>query len=141
MSNNLTVIYFLTEDLNNHKERNEIEYLTRLGRVVLVSRGTARANIPGVRQVLLPSYSAIAMRAFAIWTKICYLLCRIANSASDIEFPSRNIYSGTKLIRSLINGVWRLKLVGWVNRLLPAYDTLYFFPFRVALALRPSTLR
>jgi hypothetical protein len=134
MSNSRPVIYFLSEDLNNQKERNEILYLSRVARVVLVSRGVARSDIPGLKQLVIAPQALWMARLIVIWTKVCYLLCQIADSASDIHFPSRNIYTGTRLIRSIINAVWRVKLIPFVNRLLPTYDWLYFLPFRVTAA-------
>jgi hypothetical protein len=129
------IYYFLTEDIHNAKERNEIEYLTKSGRVVLVSRGADKVNIPNVRHLRLPVQSGYAAKALLIWTKICYLICRIANSASDISFPSRNIYSGGKLVQRLTNLWWRIKLLPVVNKLLPGYDWTYFAPVRLWQAL------
>lgn len=135
MSTEHTVIYYLTEDPNNLKERNEIEYLTSIGRVVLVSHGTKRSSIPRVRQILLPPQSILLTRLIIIWTKFCYLFSKIAHSTQDIRYPERNIYTGTKLTRDIVNKLWIIKLVPWINRFLPTYDWLYFIPFRIALSM------
>lgn len=126
------IFYFLTADLRNIKERNEIEYLRRIGRVVLVSRQGVRERIPGAKCLPLAPQASRSVVASIIWTKLCYLLCRIAASSTDMEFPSRNIYTGNALVRAVINQLWKLKRLSWVNRWLPTYDQIYFAPFRLA---------
>jgi hypothetical protein len=37
------------------------------------------------------------------------------------------------LARSIVNVIWSLKNVPWINRMLPCYDTLCFAPFRLVM--------
>lgn len=135
------IFYFLTADLRNHKERNEIEYLRRVGRVVLASRQGVREHIAGVKCLSLAPLGSRSVMAYVLWTKVCYLLCRIAASSSDMEFPSRNVYSGNRLVRAVVNQLWKIKRLSWVNRWLPSYDQVYFAPFRLAAFLTGRKLR
>jgi hypothetical protein len=135
------IFYFLTADLRNIKERNEIEYLRSIGRVVLVSRQGVRERIAGVKCLSLAPLGSRMVMAYLLWTKLCYLLCRIAASSSDMEFPSRNVYSGNRLVRAVVNQLWKIKRLSWVNRWLPSYDRIYFAPFRLAAFLTGRKLR
>jgi hypothetical protein len=126
------VFYFLTHDLRNKKERNEIEYLSRVGRVVLVSCSGKRESIAGARHLSLGSLTPRVARLYLAWTRIAYLVARIARSSTDLEFPARNIYAGNRLVRTIVNRFWKFKRLSWVNRWLPTYDQVYFAPFRLA---------
>lgn len=126
------VFYFLTHDLRNKKERNEIEYLSSVGRVVLVSCSGKRESIAGAKHLSLGVLTPRATRLYLLWTRICYLVARIARSSTDLEFPARNIYTGTRLVRAIVNSFWKFKRLPWVNRWLPTYDQVYFAPFRLA---------
>lgn len=134
MNKNKAVIYFLTEDINNVKEQNEIEFLRELGRVVLVT-ATRQSEVPGVKQLIVAKPAATVARLRIIWSKACYVLARLAESRTDFEFPSRNIYTGNAAFRQFINVLWGLKTKTWFNRILPSYDRLYFFPFVLGNAL------
>lgn len=123
------VFYFLTENVHIEKERNELEYLRKLGRVVLVSTGFAGEPNPGVRHLNVKPQSLYITRLCILWSKLCYLLCHIAKTQSDRQFTVRNVYSGSKLIRGMVNLLWKIKIHPFVNNLLPKYDTLYFAPF------------
>lgn len=136
MTANRFVFYYLTEDVNNLKELNEIEYLTRVGRVVVVSADFNKTRIEGVKTLILKPQSSRILYLSIIWSKICYLLCHIPKSATDREFPSRNLYSGTKLVRKLVNLIWRIKLFPQVNRFLLTFDVLYFAPYYLWAWLR-----
>lgn len=135
------IFYFLTADLRNIKERNEIEYLRSIGRVVLISRQGLRERISGVKCLLLPPLASRGVMVYALWAKLCYLLCRIAASSSDMEFPSRNVYTGNGLVRAVVNQLWKIKRLRWVNRWLPTYDQIYFAPFRLAAFVWGKKLR
>lgn len=125
---NLT-IFFLTEDIRNLKERNEIEYLKELGRVVLVSPGKSDEKISGVRHLRLKSPAARVERLIHIWAKLAYVLCGLADSKTDKYFPLRNVYSGNALVRWLVNKLWVLKATSFASKCLPRYDTVFFLPF------------
>jgi len=127
------VFYYLTEDPSNLKERNEVSYLRSIGRVVVVTRGKASlvAHNDGSKNMNLPSQSLVVVRAYLLWTKICYLLARPSNSFTDQGFPSRNVYTGNFAVRWLINCLWPAKYIKFINRLLPTYETLYFAPFKL----------
>lgn len=86
----------------------------------------------GVKCLNLPAQSALVVRAYALWTKVCYLLARPADSFTDRGFPIRNVYTGNPAVRWLINRLWPVKYFGPVSRILPNYETLYFAPFRIA---------
>lgn len=129
MNENKLVIYFLTENVHVEKERNELEYLRKLGRVVLVSTGFSQKRSPGIRYLNLKPQSRLLLRGCILWSKACYFFCKIAKTKSDQEFTVRNVYSGNTLIRSLVNLAWKIKVLRPVNSLLPTYDALYFFPF------------
>ncbi len=127
------VFYYLTEDPNNLKECNEVNYLRLIGRVVVVTRGGVASfrHGDGVKSLNLPNQSPLIARAYLLWTKICYLLARPSNSLTDRGFPLRNIYTGNSAVRCVINFLWPAKYFGVINRLLPTYETLYFAPFRL----------
>lgn len=128
------VFYYLTEDSGNLKEINEINYLQMFGRVVVVTRGgtsTARLNI-GVKKINLPPQPQLVASAFFLWTKICYLLCRPSNSLTDKGFPVRNLYTGRRLVRWLINSLWPAKYLPIIEKFFPSYEAIYFSPFRLA---------
>ncbi len=126
------VFYYLTEDSVNPKERNEVEYLRSIGRVVLVTRGGS-SNVRherGVKCLNLPGQSKAVIATYFLWTKICYLICRTSDSLTDRGFPLRNIYTGHPWVRWLVNTMWPIKYISLINRLLPTYEALYFAPFR-----------
>jgi hypothetical protein len=135
------IFYFLTTDLQNPKERNEIEYLRSVGRVVLVSSQRASERISGIRNLTLAPWSSRQIAADVLWLKVCFLLSRIANSSTDREFPVRNVYSANRFVRAIVNQFWKLKRLTWVNRLLPTFDWLYFAPFRILAFLTGKKLR
>lgn len=127
------IFYYLTEDVGNPKELNELNYLHSIGRVVVVTRGGSSLfrHINGGKKMNLPRQSPFVIQAFSIWTKICYLLARPSNSLTDRGFPSRNIYTGNFAVRWLINCLWPAKYINIINRILPTYETLYFAPFKL----------
>jgi len=125
------VFYYLTEDSENIKERNEVDYLSSIGRVVVVTRGGI-STFPynkKIKKLNLTAQSRAVVSAYSLWTKICYLLARSSNSLTNTGFKLRNIYTGHAILRWLINRLWPLKYIGVVNRLLPSYEQLYFAPF------------
>jgi hypothetical protein len=127
------IFYYLTEDPSNLKEHNEIIYLRSIGRVVVVTRGEESLVVhDGVKSLNLPGQSHAFVRAYFLWTKLCYLLARPSNSFTDRGFPTRNVYTGNTALRWLINGLWPVKYIGFINRLLPTYEDLYFTPFKFA---------
>jgi hypothetical protein len=134
------VIYYLTEDLHNEKERNELIFLSAVGRVVVVTANPKQSNPLGLKQINV-AQPGRGLRALSIWTRLCLLLGRLADSRSDLEFPSRNVYMGSALLRRLVNLIWVIKTIGWVNRALPTYDTLYFLPSRLARWFLPARRR
>jgi hypothetical protein len=128
------IFYYLTEDPGNLKERNEIDYLRSIGRVVVVTRGDLPTKhfASGTKTLNLPGQPQSVVSLYSLWTKLCYLLCRPSDSLTDKGFPSRNVYTGHALLRWLINLFWPAKYIGFINRLLPTYESLYFAPFRLA---------
>jgi hypothetical protein len=128
------IFYYLTEDSSNTKEKNELNYLRAIGRVVVVTRGAApiAEGTRGIKRLELPSQPSWYVSALFLWTKICFLLCRLVESQTVRRFPERNSYTGQPWARWLVNRIWPAKRIGAVNRLLPGYETLYLAPFRFA---------
>ncbi len=129
------VMYFLTEDLHNEKERNELEFLRQIDRVVIVTPHPQKKNDLGLRQISLAPPKPGLLRAQVLWSRLCLLMCRIGNSRNDHQFPTRNLYTGNALVRWAVNALWRVKRLPWINRCLPRYDTLYFTPLYLAQRL------
>jgi hypothetical protein len=127
------LFYYLTEDPNNPKEQNEVEYLGSIGRVVMVTRKSSPALYLGsrVKNIHLSSQSPAVISTYFIWTKLCYLISRSSNSSSDKNFPMRNRYTGNTLVRFLINHIWSIKYFSFIKKLLPVYEDVYFAPFRL----------
>lgn len=138
------VIYYLTEDVHNAKERNELELLRQVARVILVSvaaNAPSQHNTLGLKQVSVAAPPLWLTRAYVHWSRICLLLCRLANSKTDREFPSRNIYLHSALVKHVVNILWRLKRHPWINSKLPRYDTLYFLPLKLGLWIQGRRYR
>jgi hypothetical protein len=136
------IFYYLTEDVGNLKELNELSYLRSIGRVVVVTRGVASlsSDINRYKKLNLQRQSSFAVKAILIWTKICFLLARPSNSFTDRGFPLRNIYTGNFAVRWLINHLWPAKYINFINRILPTYENLYFAPFKlIRLLFRDKT--
>lgn len=129
------IFYYLTEDSRNKKEKNEIEYLSSIGKVIVVTRGYSSKNLHNykIKYLNLPPQSGVISLLCTFWTKLCYLLCRTSNSLTDKGFPSRNVYTGNKIIRWVVNSLWPAKYSCLFRWLLPKYETLYFAPFSVCL--------
>lgn len=127
------VVYYVSENVNPEKEANEIDYLCGVGRVVVVSDPSYQCPVKGVKVLRLRPLQPWMSRALLIWSKACFVLGRLGDSKSDREFAARNVYSGNAIVRNLVNGFWRLKLIPAVNALLPRYGSLYFLPFRLAM--------
>src|SRR5262245_44791332 len=96
------LIYFLTENINPEKERNEIEYLSTITRVVVVSNVKARMQ-QGVKTLTLRPRTALETRCLGLWSKVCYLLSRIGDTQSDKRFDLRNVYTGNRFTQRLVN--------------------------------------
>lgn len=127
------VVYYVSENVNPEKEANEIDYLCGVGRVVVVSDPSFQCPVKGVKVLRLRPLQPWMSRALLIWSKACFVLGRLGDSKSDREFATRNVYSGNAIVRNLVNGLWRLKLVPALNALLPRYGSLYFLPFRLVM--------
>src|SRR5687768_16951927 len=114
MKSNRLVIYFLTESVDSEKEKNEIEYLRQIGRLVLVSAGTSSKKTEGIKRINLAYPSPLVMRCYVLWSKICFLLGAIGNTSSDKYFTVRNVYTGNKIVRSIVNILWKIKVLPFV---------------------------
>jgi hypothetical protein len=136
MSNTTTdqkpVVYYLTEDVFNKKEIDEIQLLCSVARVVLVTPQACPKNSLGLHQVRVAPMSARAERLYNLWSRVCFMLCQLAPSAGDINFPRRNIYQTSATAKAIVNALWRFKQIAVFNRCLPRYDTLYFLPAHLA---------
>jgi hypothetical protein len=125
------VIYYLTEDLNNHKENNELTFLRQLAKVVVITDRPGVTHPLGMRTLSVQPRSELAKKIFGVWSRLCLMLGQLGNSAMDQRFPERNIYVSSSVAR-VINLLWRIKNIAWLNRQLPSYDTLYFAPLNCA---------
>lgn len=133
------IFYYLTEDIRNPKELNEIKYFQLIGRVVVVVPASCKTErIPGTKMLQLRSQPSVAIKLTVLWSKISYLICKPCLSTTDREFPKRNWYSGGKTSRGLINLFWPLKYKKKVRELLPTYDYIYFLPFRIFYKIKKS---
>ncbi len=126
------LFYYLSEDAANSKEHNEVRYLRSIGRVIVVTRGTDKqiSLNNGIKNLVLAKQTNRVVSAYSIWRKICYLISRPSNSLTDKFFPSRNIYTGSVILRFITNCLWPLKYLGFIKILLPSYEYIYFTPFR-----------
>lgn len=132
MKKNNFVIYFLTENIDIEKEKNEIEYLQKAGKVVLISDNFQKTQNPlGLKRIFLKPLSPFLIKFIILWSKICFFLAKIGDTSSDREFTVRNVYTGNKFVRFFINSTWRFKVLSCINSRLPSYDALYFFPFNI----------
>ena len=132
------LIYYLTEDVQNAKERNELELLRRVGKVILVTPQGQGPSTLGLRRISLPPQQPWLASVFAIWASLALLLGGLANSKTDLQFPARNIYMRSAFARNTVNAIWAIKSWRWLNALLPSYDFLFFAPFAL---LKPFNVR
>lgn len=135
MHKNIKTAYYLVEDSSNFKERGDIESLRAHFRLVTIGFDGV-APIDGVKHIRVDKMKRSVFKAIFIWSKLCFLLARISTSQSDYNFPLRNMYTGTPLVRKLINVFWGVKRSSVINGLLPRYETAFFFPFVVFYAIR-----
>jgi hypothetical protein len=124
-------IYYLTEDINNIKQFNELEYLQQIGRVILITHKKEKNNGLNLKVINLSPQKSYTQNILIIWSKICFLLSRTANSKTDRGFSKRNVYLGSTLLILIINILWKIKTNKYIEKILPIYDQLYFFPFKI----------
>ncbi len=124
------IIYYLTTDTNNPKELDEIDFLKQIGHVVLVTT-TEHKTLINVKQLRLKTYTSLQWNIHMFWMRFCIIFSWMADCTANHDFPERNIYLNSKILTKLINGIWRIKKMKWINKILPVYDILYFAPFRL----------
>lgn len=129
MNVNKPYIYFITNDLNNKKEDNELLFLQKVGHLVIITDRPGIRHPLGIRTISTKPQSKLTKIALHLWLKLCFLFGKLGNSNMDKRFPERNVYMNVGIARYMVNIVWSLKNVVWINWLLPRYDTLYFMPF------------
>ena len=103
MNEKKLAIYFLTDNVDIEKEKNEIEFLQEVGRVVVVSTNPNVPKYPGTKRLIIKPLKGKLFYLVVTWSKIAYLFSYIANTTSDKKFSVRNIYSGNIIVRKLIN--------------------------------------
>jgi hypothetical protein len=130
MTGKSIIIYYLTEDLKNQKEINEISFLKNHFKLVLVTDTPGIQNRIGVHSISIKSQSTIFKKLIIKWSRLCFLFAKIGESRMDAQFSVRNVYTKSKLMRIAVNAIWRIKGLAVINRVLPTYDELYFFPFK-----------
>lgn len=137
----MLTIYYVTNDLNNQKELNELDFLRHIGRLVVITDRPDLRHQLNIRTLTTKSQSVFAMQLMLLWSRFCLLLSKLGESSMDRCFPKRNIYMKRGVARAIVNSVWWLKNVPWINRVLPDYDTLYFAPLRLMMRRknRPHT--
>lgn len=135
------IFYFLVEDVHNAREMKEIEALQSFGRTVVLSAQRPPCLPAGARWVRIAAPSPVTTRLLALWSKLAFFLCGVAPSRTNVEFPTRNLYIRNPAVRWLINALWQTKISTGLNQLLPAFDTLFLLPIRIALRLRGPRVR
>ena len=138
MNEKKLAIYFLTDNVDIEKEKNEIEFLQEVGRVVVVSTNPKVPKYPGTKRLIIKPLMGKLFYLVVIWSKIAYLLSYIAETSSDKKFSVRNIYSGNIIVRKLINLFWGIKILPFLNVMFPTYDSVYFFPFKFISIFTPK---
>lgn len=124
------VIYYVTDDLHNTREYNEIELLRRIAPVVIVTQpGSARHPL-GLKQIGASVPCGWRASWLQSWARLSFLLCRVGQGEIDKRFPERNLFTGGLLFRRLVNFFWSIKSSPLVSRVLPTYNNLFFAPLR-----------
>ena len=126
------VIYYVTDDLHNTREYNEIQLLNEVARVVIVSQPGSGSHPLGLRQVRASVPCGRRASWLQSWARMSFLLCRVGQGEIDRRFPERNLFTGGALFRRMVNSFWSIKSAPLISRLLPNYSSLFFSPFRIA---------
>lgn len=121
--------YYLSDDYRNEKNQTELDYLSKIGRVVLVTTRPPEEKLPFKHKIIKPLNSKQFL-LHTIWRKVCFLICKISDSTGDRSYPVRNIYFQPSWLRWVINFLWSIKKIRIVNKILPVYDSFYFAPYQ-----------
>ncbi len=132
------VIYYVTDDLHNARDHDEIRLLQQVGRVVIVTQPGAGRHPLGLRQVALREPCGWQTGWLQSWARASFLLCRVGQGEIDKRFPERNLFTGGPVFRRMVNFFWSIKTWPLVSGLLPTYSGLYFAPLRLAQLWRSA---
>ena len=124
------VIYYLTDDTNSPRELDEIVLLKQFGKVVLVSSGENNKNFQ-VHMLPVKSYTLLQSRVHNFWMRLSRILSRIPNSPANYNFSERNVYIKSKFLTKIVNSIWVVKNIKWINKALPCFDSVFFMPFHI----------
>ncbi len=121
------VIYYLTWDINNTNELSNIEYLKKIGKVVLVTISTQPKNKYHLKQITITKQHIWNLWFLKVWMKIAYILSKSANTSTDLKFNER-ISVNNQILKSFIWLIWKFK-TKIVNNFLPSYEDVALIPF------------
>jgi len=133
------IIYYLTDDTDNPREREEIEYLKQFGPTVLVTSGDNNKQI-NCKKLFIKPYTSSKLKAHNIWMNVCRMLSRAPDTEENHYFAKRNVYGKSKILRFIVNSIWIVKRVHWVDRMFPRFEQVFFLPFKVWLFFSSRSL-
>lgn len=123
--------YYLSEDPCNPKEITEIESLSKVMRLTVITTNRTIPTIDGVKFRIIKRPRKNITNILRIWAKICFLICNNSESLTDVNFDRRNIYSLNKFSRNLINIFWHLKQKTKIKKIMPHFESIYLLPLRI----------
>ncbi len=134
--------YYFTDDLLNPKEIYEIQLLKREIKHLIIVTSTEH-SIKGIHlhYVRLKKINSNIFFLIKLWMKLSYLFSKTAESNTDIFFPKRNFYSSNILTRLIVNIIWRLKKVSYINNKLPYYEDVCIFPIKLYNSIKNKKFR
>ena len=93
--------YYLSEDPCNPKEITEIESLSKVMRLTVITTNRTIPTIDGVKFRIIKRPRKNITNILRIWAKICFLICNNSESLTDVNVDRRNIYSLNKFSRNI----------------------------------------
>ena len=124
-------IYYLTNDINQIKDKSEIKFLEKKFKKIIVL--TNQRNLSkvykskNIKYLKYKNKFKSQVNLIRIWGKFIYLISRIANTKTEIYFPKRErFYNNSNISKKLIDYLWNLKLS--VNSFIPYYSDIYYLP-------------
>lgn len=133
------IIYYVTEDVNNKKIINELKFLQEIASVVLITNTQDIKGIKEVKKLKILKIKKVdqwKIGAQKIWASLSFVLCKVSNSSSDKKFRVRNVYAGNFIFRFMVNIIFELKKIKFINNILPTYDSMYFMPLNMKYWIR-----